>query len=249
MSFLYRDDYTKGKKSIAPCTFIQAAFCSCAFTVCFFKCRRTFATSAASSIDRILRADRWLNSRQAGGRRRSSSGCARSAARDGNCGSVPGPGFSGACQGLSLTCSCLCWCFVSHGRAGAKPLAAQRQISKIGSFWESRSRGVARLDGVRCKKQVWRLHVQNRSFGSKCTLLKTALATLLRLRRPGHCWDFSATGPLAPLSTPWLERSLRTQGVNKRRTGHFFRRYFQRQERSFGRCDCFIFGTALHALF
>ena len=38
-----------------------------------------------------------------------------------------------------------------------------------------------RLDGARGKKQVWRPHVRNRSFGRKCTVLKKVLVTLLGL--------------------------------------------------------------------
>jgi len=39
--------------------------------------------------------------------------------------------------------------------------------------------GVRRLDGARGKKQVWRPCSNVRSFGSKCTVLKKVLVTLL----------------------------------------------------------------------
>jgi len=68
-------------------------------------------------------------------------------------------------------------------------------LSQRGAF-----RGVTRLDGARYNKQVWRPHVQNRSFGSKCTAWKEVLVTLLELfgapaviclplltLRPGNC--------------------------------------------------------------
>ena len=47
-------------------------------------------------------------------------------------------------------------------------------LSQRGTF-----RGLTWSDGARYKKQVWRPHFQNRSFGSKCTVWKEVLVTLL----------------------------------------------------------------------
>jgi len=64
-------------------------------------------------------------------------------------------------------------------------------------------RGTRRLDGARGKKQVWRTHVPNRSFGSKCTVFKKVLVTLLGLfavpvmiQRQGNC---APCPPVMPL--------------------------------------------------
>jgi len=64
---------------------------------------------------------------------------------------------------------------------------------------------VARFDGARDKKQVWRPPYSNRrSFGSKCTVLKKVLATFLGLF--GTPQRFGARG-VAP-SLPVLGTSL-----------------------------------------
>jgi len=58
--------------------------------------------------------------------------------------------------------------------------------------------GATRLDGTRGKEQVWRPHIRNRSFGSKCTVLKKVLVTLFGLLgargiypRCGRCYHNS----------------------------------------------------------
>ena len=66
------------------------------------------------------------------------------------------------------------------------------------------ARDVTRLDGARGKKQVWRPHVRNRSWGRKCTALKKALVTFLDFSAaPAVIWRLhgdSATGELCPPS-------------------------------------------------
>jgi len=68
----------------------------------------------------------------------------------------------------------------------------------IHAFCEERllvpSRGVARLDGARGKKQVWRPHIGTWGL---------AVANILYWRKDlWHCWDFSAPWELCPFVTP-----------------------------------------------
>ena len=83
-------------------------------------------------------------------------------------------------------------------------------------------KGVTRLNSARGKKQVWRPHVRNRSFGSKYTILKKVLVTLLGLfgaprthsvapqwfgaptvtRRPGNCAPLARRRYAPVMATP-----------------------------------------------
>jgi len=77
------------------------------------------------------------------------------------------------------------------------------------------TRGVTRSDGARGKKQVWRpLCLNLRSFGSKFTVLKKVLATLLGLfvatrsgSAPGQLCPFRYAAPVPNPTRCWILKS------------------------------------------